>query len=214
MPHPFYHYATEKRDTYADAKLIYQRHRMDTKSEKELGSPIMLAKSYTLPAAAMDGDATTLHRTPSVVSRQSRTSQRGNAPNGFQVNHSRESIPALQTQVGNLKDIHPDPTLVADASARDHKRHPGLPHEFKDPLLAHEGMHGAGAGMGLGSGPGGLAASDESVVSEVQSICDKIKTLLDLRQKYIKLSLQYPGINPKDAENWEIYPPPPNPVLE
>jgi hypothetical protein len=29
--HPFYHYATEKADSFADAKVIYQRHRLDTK---------------------------------------------------------------------------------------------------------------------------------------------------------------------------------------
>ncbi|ETI26244.1 AMP deaminase [Cladophialophora carrionii CBS 160.54] len=212
MPHPFYHYAAEKRDTFADSKLIYQRHRMDTKSEKELGSPLLLGKSYTLPAGAMDGEAAALHRTPSTTSRQSRLSQRGNAPSGIQLTRAKDSVPSLQTQVGNLQDIRPDPTLVADAAARDHKRHPGLPHEFKDPLLAHEGMHGAGAGMGLGSGPGGLAPSEESVISEVRAICEKIKTVLDLRQKYMKISLQCPGDNPKDDENWEIYPPPPNPV--
>src|SRR5271154_514189 len=32
LRHPFYDYATEKSDVHADAKLIYQRHRMDTKS--------------------------------------------------------------------------------------------------------------------------------------------------------------------------------------
>lgn len=212
VPHPFYHYAVEKRDTFADAKLIYQRHRLDTKSEKELGSPLLLAKSYTLPASAMDGDTSALHRSPSMASRQSRTSQRGSIPSGIQINRSKDPYPSLQTQVGNLQDIRPDPTLLADAAARDHKNHPGLPHEFKDPLLAHEGMHGAGAGVGLGSGPGGLAPSEESVITEVQSICDKIKSLLDLRQKYIKISLQCPGDNPKDDETWEIYPPPPNPV--
>jgi AMP deaminase len=212
VPHPFYHYAVEKRDTFADAKLIYQRHRMDTKSEKELGSPVLLGRSYTLPASAMDGEPTSLHRTPSMTSRQSRLSQRGNAPSGVQLTRAKDSVPSLQTQVGNIQDIRPDPTLLADAAARDHRNHPGLPHEFKDPLLAHEGMHGAGAGVGLGSGPGGLAPSEESVISEVQAICDKIKTLLDLRQKYMKISLQCPGDNPKDDENWEIYPPPPNPV--
>ncbi|KAH0832734.1 hypothetical protein AYO21_00361 [Fonsecaea monophora] len=212
LPHPFYHYAAEKRDTYADAKLIYQRHRLDTKSEKDFGSPLMLGKSYTMPASAMDGEMATLQRTPSMTSRQSRVSQRGTGPSGFQLNHNKESFPSLQTHVGNHQEIRPDPTLIADAAARDHKRHPGLPHEFKDPLLAHEGMHGAGAGMGLGSGPGGLATTDESIISEVQSICDKIKTVLDLRQKYLKLSLQCPGVNPKDEETWEIYPPPPNPV--
>ncbi|OAL25179.1 hypothetical protein AYO22_05056 [Fonsecaea multimorphosa] len=212
LPHPFYHYAAEKRDTYADAKLIYQRHRLDTKSEKDLGSPLMLGKSYTMPNSAMDGEVGALQRTPSMTSRQSRVSQRGTGPSGFQLNHSKDSLPSLHTHVGNLQEIRPDPTLLADAAARDHKRHPGLPHEFKDPLLAHEGMHGAGAGMGLGSGPGGLATSDESIISEVQSICDKIKTVLDLRQKYLKVSLQCPGMNPKDEETWEIYPPPPNPV--
>ena len=210
VPHPFYHYAAEKRDTFADAKLIYQRHRKDSKSL--VGSPVLLAKSHTLPASALDGNTTVLRRTPSLTSRQSLVSHRGNAPSALQLNHARDSIPSLQTQVGNLQDIRPDPTLLADAAARDHKRHPGLPHEFKDPLLAHEGMHGAGAGMGLGSGPNGLTANEDSIVSEVQSICDKIKTILDLRQKYLKVSLQCPGDNPKDDENWEIYPPPPNPV--
>lgn len=208
--HPFYHYAAEKRDSYADAKLIYQRHRMDTKSEKDMGSPILLGKSFTMPST-LDGDMP-LNRSPSLASRQSRQSQRGFGPSGFHLGHPRESFPALQTQVGNLQDVRPDPTLLADAAARSHKHHPGLPHEFKDPLLAHEGFHGAGAGVGLGSGPGGLAANEDSIVSEVQSICDKIKTLLDLRQKYITISMQCPGVNPKDDENWEIYPPPPNPV--
>jgi AMP deaminase len=210
-PHPFYHYAAEKRDTYADAKLIYQRHRLDTKSEKDLGSPLLLAKSYTLPNAALE-ETNGLQRTSSIASRHSRISLRGNTPSTLPPHSSRETIPALQTQMSNFRDIQPDPTLIADAKARDHKHHPGLPHEFKDPLLSNEGMHGAGAGMGLGTGPGGLAANDGTVVSEVQSICDKIKTLLDLRQKYLKLSLQCPGDNPKDDEYWEIYPPPPNPV--
>lgn len=197
--HPFYHYAAEKRDTYADAKLIYQRHRMDTKSEKDMGSPMLLGKSFTMPTA-FDGDLT-LNRTSSMASRQSHVSHRG-----------KESFPSLHTQVGNFQDIRPDPTLMADAAARNHQHHPGLPHEFKDPLLANEGVHGAGAGVGLGTGPGGLAPSEESIVTEVQQICDKIKTVLDLRQKYLRISQQCPGNNPKDDEAWEIYPPPPNPV--
>ncbi|KAI1618224.1 AMP deaminase [Exophiala viscosa] len=207
VPHPFYHYATEKRDTYVDAKLIYQRHRMDTQSEKDMGSPLLLGKSYTMPSTL--DDHAPLDRT---ASRQSRQSQRGTGPSGTQLHFSKESLPSLQTQTSNLHDVRPDPTLVADAAARNHKHHPGLPHEFKDSLLANEGMHGAGAGIGLGSGPGGMASNEDSIVSEVQAICDKIKLLLDLRQQYLKASLQCPGQNPRDDENWEIYPPPPNPV--
>jgi AMP deaminase len=210
VPHPFYHYAAEKRDTYADAKLIYQRHRLDTVSEKDAGSPVLLGRSYTVPSS-LDGDAP-LNRTASVTSKQSVADQRGSGPSGLPSGVSKESLPALQTQTGAVKEIRPDLTLAADAAARNHRLHPRLPHEYKDPLLAHEGMHGAGAGIGLGSGPGGMAANDDSIVSEVQQICDKIKTLLDLRQKYLKVSYQGPGQNPKDDENWEIYPPPPNPV--
>nr|KAK5448588.1 AMP deaminase [Exophiala xenobiotica] len=210
LPHPFYHYANEKRDTYVDAKLIYQRHRMDTMSEKDMGSPLLLGKSYTMPAT-LDGDAS-LDGTTSNASRQSRPIQHGAGYSGVQLTNIQESLPSLQTQTGTLQGVRPDPALVADAAARSRRHHPGLPHEFKDPLLANEGMHGAGAGMGLGSGPGGLAPSEDSIVSEVQSICDKIKTLLDLRQKWLKVSLQCPGQNPRDDENWEVYPPPPNPV--
>lgn len=208
--HPFYHYAAEKRDSYADAKLIYQRHRQDTKSEKDLGSPTLLGRSLTMPTF-LEGDAV-LNRTASITSRQSRLSQRGNGPSGQQLGSSKESLPNLQTQDGSAQEGRPDPAVVADAAARSQRPHPRLPHEFKDPLLAQEGVYGAGAGVGLGSGPGGMAASDESIVNEVQAICDKIKTLLDLRQKYIQVSLQGPGVNPKDEETWEIYPPPPNPV--
>lgn len=207
VPHPFYHYATEKRDTYVDAKLIYQRHRMDTQSEKDMGSPLLLGKSHTMPST-LDGDAP-LDRT---ASRQSRLSQRGTGPSGTQLQSSKESLPSMQTQTGNPQEVRTDPSLIADAAARSHRHHPGLPHEFKDSLLANEGMHGAGAGIGLGSGPGGMAPNEDSIVSEVQSICDKIKLLLDLRQQYLKASLQCPGQNPRDDENWEIYPPPPNPV--
>lgn len=208
VPHPFYHYAAEKRDSYADAKLIYQRHRMDTKSEKDFDGPSSLSKSFTMPAT-LEGDLV-LNRTSSIASRQSRHSQRASGPGGLNLSHSREHFPNLQAKGGNQHGL--DAASLADAAARSHRHHPGLPHEFKDPLMAHEGVHGAGAGMGLGSGPGGLAANDDSIVSEVQAICDKIKTLLDLRQKYLKISLQCRGDNPKDDEDWEIYPPPPNPV--
>ncbi|KAL6240307.1 AMP deaminase [Rhinocladiella similis] len=210
VPHPFYHYATEKRDTYVDAKLIYQRHRMDTLSEKDMGSPLLLGKSYTMPTN-FDGDAP-LDRTASLGSRQSIQSHRGPGPGTVASTNFKESFPTLQSQISNSQLSRADPALAADATARSHRYHPGLPHEFKDPLLANEGMHGAGAGVGLGSGPGGLAPSEDSIVSEVQAICDKIKTLLDLRQKYLRVSLQCPGQNPRDDENWDIYPPPPNPV--
>jgi AMP deaminase len=79
-------------------------------------------------------------------------------------------------------------------------------------MLASEGIHGAGAGVGVGSGAGGYAASDSNVTAELSAIYTNIQKVLDLRHKYIRLSLQGPSDNPKDDAGWRIYPPPPEPV--
>lgn len=206
---PFYNYATEKYDSHADAKLIYQRHRLDTRSA-EGWSPLLLARAATISTSFVDGDATGISRTTSINSRRNPRGHviDGNNNNNHHTGHQTqvrhgEAFPSVQTV---------NPVSAADAKARSHENNPGLPHEYKDPLLADQGFHGAGAGMGIGSGAGGFAATEGTIVSEVETICKKIKTLLDLRHKYLKVSLQCPGDNPKDEETWEIYPPPPEPV--
>jgi AMP deaminase len=205
--HPFYSYVTEKQDSFADAKVIYQRHRLDTKSSQELGSPYPLNKASTMPNF-LDNDASGSNRTGSFFTRRDFAGPKISTSNDQAPSQKKEMFPTLATHLEENKD----PALLADARARSHQHHPDLPHEFKDPLLASEGVHGAGAGVGLGSGPSGLARNEESIVSEVSAICEKIKTLLDLRQRFMKVSLQCPGDNPKDYEDWEIYPAPPEPV--
>jgi AMP deaminase len=101
--------------------------------------------------------------------------------------------------------------LRADLEARDHSSHPGLPHEHK-PLLETEGVHGAGAGIGVGTGAGGFAHNDANITSELSTIYTNIQKILDIRHKYMRLSLQQDGDNPKDDPNWNIYPPPPEPA--
>jgi len=101
--------------------------------------------------------------------------------------------------------------LRADRDARDHKAHPDIPHEPK-PLLETEGLHGAGAGVGVGNGAGGFADNDAHITSELSTIYTNIQKILDVRHKYMRLSLQQDGDNPKDDPNWNIYPPPPEPA--
>jgi AMP deaminase len=101
--------------------------------------------------------------------------------------------------------------LRADRDARDHKAHPDIPHEPK-PLLETEGLHGAGAGVGVGNGVGGFADNDARITSELSTIYTNIQKILDIRHKYMRLSLQQDGDNPKDDPNWNIYPPPPEPA--
>ncbi|KAK4560902.1 AMP deaminase [Recurvomyces mirabilis] len=97
--------------------------------------------------------------------------------------------------------------LTADQAARAHSHHPGLPHE-KKPMLEKEGIHGAGAGIGVG------VAGDSSVASELNAIYSNIQKILDLRHKYIRLSLQGPTDNPKDDPSWPVYPSMPEPVWQ
>ncbi|KAL8952069.1 MAG: hypothetical protein Q9222_001980 [Ikaeria aurantiellina] len=54
--------------------------------------------------------------------------------------------------------------------------------------------------------------TDASIHSELQEMSSMIQGVLDLRQKYIGLSLQRPDDNPKDHPEWEVYPEPPKPV--
>jgi len=107
-----------------------------------------------------------------------------------------------------------DPFLTADRTARNHSLHPDVPHEFKPSLVASQGIHGAGAGIGIGGGIDGFAMSESAIGIELSNIYKKIQEVLDIRHKYIRLSLQAPGDNPKDDPEWQIYPAPPVPVWD
>ena len=52
-------------------------------------------------------------------------------------------------------------------------------------------------------------ASDLS--PELHAIALNIQRVLKIRQRFIHVSLQGAGDNPKDRDDWRIYPPPPNP---
>lgn len=80
--------------------------------------------------------------------------------------------------------------------------------------IQSESVRVSGEMAGIGIQPeisGMTATSDPSIVSELKSIYVNIKKILDLRRKYIQLSSQLNGDNPKDDPNWKIYPPPAEP---
>ncbi|KAI9327235.1 hypothetical protein DFJ73DRAFT_964834 [Zopfochytrium polystomum] len=52
---------------------------------------------------------------------------------------------------------------------------------------------------------------DDELSEELQSIFKSFQHCLELRKKYMQCSFQCPGDNPKDADDWAIYPPPPRP---
>jgi AMP deaminase len=92
--------------------------------------------------------------------------------------------------------------------------HANISREGKSSLLDTEGIHGAGAGVGLGYGAGGYAQSDAHVTAELSAIYSNIQKVLDIRHKYIRLSLQGSFDNPKDDPSWKISPSHPEPAWD
>ncbi|CAK7565011.1 MAG: AMP deaminase [Sporothrix epigloea] len=77
---------------------------------------------------------------------------------------------------------------------------------------AASGASGLSIGEPAGIGSTSYADADPQITSELTIIFKNIQKIIDLRHKYIRLSLQGPMDNPKDDPNWNIYPPPPEPV--
>lgn len=69
---------------------------------------------------------------------------------------------------------------------------------------------GAMAGIGSSS----PMDADAQITAEMRSIFTHVQKIVDMRHKYIRLSLQGPNDNPKDEPGWDIYPSPPEPAWE
>ncbi|KAA8564636.1 hypothetical protein MFRU_013g01830 [Monilinia fructicola] len=229
----YFDYLAEKEMSQADSKLFFQRSQLEGQkaggssnwgnSQKSAApSPVLKPKSLS---NVLDAEKGSSHRSGSGTSGRS-------AQNLPQLGKLRSAPPIGLADLGKHPEsaIIQEPSLAAgafvhtpgahghrresllkaDKEARDHAAHPEIPHEHK-PLLEMEGVHGAGAGVGLGSGVGGFVNSDAHITAELASIYTNIQKVIDIRHKYIRLSLQEDGDNPKDDPNWSIYPPPPEP---
>ncbi|KNG46458.1 amp deaminase 3 [Stemphylium lycopersici] len=217
----FYDYTAEKQMSHTEAKQFYQRHQLETQHgglQGDTHSPALRAKTFPANYNGTDG-VDFLSKAESIRSRKSNVSlanqgQRSNLPIGLshaeQSQEPRRHMTQQSSHAGGTYE-EGDNFLQADQRARSHAQHPHLPHEDK-PLLAEEGIHGAGAGIGVGTGAGGFAMSDSSITTELSSIYKNIQKVLDLRHKYTRLSLQRNFDNPKDDPAWRIYPSPPEPV--
>ena len=201
-----YDYAFEKSMSHAEAKLFYQRHQLASRSADEEAplSPVLDGQSAATTATGFAGapEARPLSRTASTASRMSVPSQHA----GMAPLHAQFSGSTASSRVPTSEGI-----TEAEKSARNHAIHPGLPQPH---ILESGGLHGAGAGIGVGQGAGGFATSDDAITAELNIICQKIQGLLDTRHRYMAMSLQRQGDNPKDEPDWVIHPPHPEPAWE
>ncbi|KAI9662130.1 MAG: AMP deaminase [Alyxoria varia] len=206
----FYDPAMEKQLSHVEAKQLYQRHKIEQRSNTaDFGNSI--TRSKTFPANFKPEDTWTEKPRPRVGT----VGQGNSVPyrSALPVSLNSRATSTSATKEATIPEVVEESELLeADRMARDHKVHAGLPHENKGSLLANEGLHGAGAGVGLGTGTGGFANADSYVTSELSTIYKNITKVLDARNKYMRLSLQGSNDNPKDDPEWRIYPEPPQPV--
>lgn len=183
----YYNSAAEKSLSHAEAKLFFQRHQLETSQhDAEAQSPLARARTFS---STVDGDGG-LSRTTSTASRRS---GRGyvQRDRNWRLAEAIPNSPILKgTDLRGTND-----EVLFDGSHPDTNEAVG--HEVEV-----EGFMEA------------LDTPGPDISPELSAISINIKKVLDIRHKYINLSLQGPGDNPKDSSDWRIYPPPPNPTWD
>ena len=183
----YYNSAAEKSLSHAEAKLFFQRHQLETSQhDAEAYNPLARARTFSSTA---DGDGG-LSRTTSTASRRS---GRGYVPKerNWRPAEGIANSPILKgTELRGTND-----EAYFDDSQCDIDDAVGNETELEGVLEE-------------------LDTQGPDISPELSAISINIKRVLDIRHKYIKLSLQRPGDNPKDDPDWRIYPPPPNPTWD
>jgi AMP deaminase len=236
-----YNYAYEKSMSHAEAKLFYQRHQEEQQAASRgggaggydggdhyhpsRGSPVLSHHSIPVRATTAVGDDVPSSMVASTGSLKSST---GFASSTSLYDTAYNQLAAAETSTAynqhpTYSRMHEDSMLAADHSARDHILQPGMAQPPSSTevgggqySLPPQGMYGVGGGTsgGMQHGMEGFLPSDDAVNAELEIVCRKIQNLLDRRHKYMQLSLQGPGCNPKDSPEWQIYPSPPEPVWD
>ncbi|KAK0656394.1 hypothetical protein B0T16DRAFT_399221 [Cercophora newfieldiana] len=206
----FYDRVAERQLTQTDAKLFYQRSQAETRSQSQMHTAQITPHGSPLLAA---GFASALSQIP------------GDVP-GFH---------ALSGSVRSL-DIEPSPIAEPSNNGYPLKRDPGLfsvgsppsrgshadvgnavgaaaaslPGAQIDPAVQQQMLLNSGAVAGIGSST--YMDADPQITQELGAIFQNVQKMLDLRHKYMRLSLQGPNDNPKDEPGWNVYPSPPEPA--
>lgn len=191
-----YDYAYEKSLSHAEAKLFYQHHQLASKTSE---NP---APTSPVPTVRSTGDSQ--EDTPSMTNDSSPWNRTRSGRKGSMLADSDWQLDSLgqRSTDGTVQDHH-----LTDHSARSHTNPLGTPHA-SGLNLSGEVPHGAGLGI-ISQGPGG-----DAITSELNAIYRKVKGLLDRRARYLALSLQRSTDDPRNRDDWQIYPPPPEPAWD
>lgn len=202
---PTYDYAYEKSMSHAEAKLFYQHHQLASRSGDNTGpgSPALAGR----PAADSYDDDRAMATTEASPRHKNQMAWEGSMV------HEPECRARSLVHHGTDGAYQVEDSHLADHSARNRAMPLGVTRPQRSYLSAVEGSNPTGLGVGMSQGAG-FPPGGDAVTSELNSIYRKIKGLLDRRSRYMELSLQRPGDDPKDHPDWEIYPPPPEPAWD
>lgn len=184
----YYNHKIEKQIITTESKHIYQRHQLERANQD--GEPLIpLARTSTLSSILESGQAGR-SRSESVASRTT-----GRNYDNRQRKTSSVPIVSRDTPDGSTGSVSLD-------SVRSATEEIPSAHHHQEPVPRERNVNEGVA----------LALSGSSVLPEVSAICRNIQEVLEIRRKYIMLSLQEPKDDPRNDEHWELYPPPPDPV--
>ena len=190
----YYSYASEKSLSHTESKLFFQRHQIEKESsqqEIDPQSPVVRSRAFS-SAGGGDGD---LSRTTSTASRGSVKPYNSKGRNWRLPNPALEEGVQTSSFAGSPFYIAKDNTASQGDDA---------PEDQLGSIAANENHS-----------PETPPFPGSDISPELTGIAKNIISILDLRRKYIDISLQGPGHNPKDdTKHWTIYPPPPNPTWD
>ena len=206
----YYDYTSDKSLSHADSKLFYQRHRIEQQASADNTNPLERVTSFPLGAVSEGLRKVTLQPKPGEVGFDRRASSPLNDKLLTQKDgtHSHKlevkTAPSHRIDSSNAIRESPDQDSLAQAQAAYRSYDPA---RVSEPNIAVEAAD-TNAAASINS----LVGSDLAITSELSLIYTNIQKILDLRHKYMRLSLQEQGANPKDEPSWNIYPPPPEPA--
>ncbi|KAL9086931.1 MAG: hypothetical protein Q9159_003892 [Coniocarpon cinnabarinum] len=225
----FYDPASERQLSHTEAKQLYQRHKMETQGDgssqpHEGSSPLARARTFPVNYGvehSQSSNATGRHRVGTVAQQSPVTQYRSALPVGL----SRDGITLGQAPRTKDSDKQwTDSTIDEDDAELDDGVRDGHssakyaptapPRDLRPGQTTNLPPGVANASEILGSSFDSLSAGDSYIESELRAIYTEITKVLDIRHKYLRLSLQRSLDNPKDAPDWKIYPPPPQPVWD
>ncbi|KAM0322818.1 hypothetical protein ACHAQA_009159 [Verticillium albo-atrum] len=183
----YYDPVAERQLSQTDAKLFYQRSQIGQKGGA--GSPLVTgydAGDHSLHPQSIEQGIGEPAMSSSVLQSGSKFGYEASVTSGTSTSGIDQSTRAAQEQARMMEDARRGTT------GNDPNTIPAL--------------------AAMGSSGGAFSDTEPHITSELSSISKDIQDILDMRRRYIELSLQGPDDNPKDGDDWDIYPPPPEPA--